>query len=607
MRAFRRPRCGSLTLSRCRRPHCRVIARELRRPTASAYHRPMEALPAYPRDPGAIPSPQGALAWIRKPGRSWHTDYLIAGALVAVMALFRWALGLALDDLAPTYILFLGAVTAASILTSGPATVAATIASMVVCQYFFVDPVRSFELEGRDVVLNSAFFVEGVLTALVGSRLRSALSSQVDRERQVHALYHKAHEGEVNIRKANTALQILADAGVTLNSSLDTDETLTAVAALMVPRFADVCAIDLVEEGELRRVASAYSTDELSGLYGPDSAYAQSSRKIRQAARDALRGGNSLFMPAVESPASAATPPGYATGQVAPRSLILIPIEARKQILGVLTFLRVGDRTPFDGDDLAMAQQMGRRAGLAVDNARLYSEARKANDAKDEFLGMMSHELRTPITVIQGGAHVLRSRGGTIDADTAEQIFADIERESQRLSRMLENLLTLARAELDGSLVIEPVLLQRLVPRIVGTLRSSSPNTINVQVTGEPPAVAGEAGYIEQVVRNLVSNAIKYSPPEGAIDVVVAAAEGGAEVCVQDRGFGVSPEEAERIFERFYRSGRTAKLAGGAGLGLAVSRRLVTAMSGEIWAVPREGGGLTVGFRLPAYRGDDGE
>jgi len=571
----------------------------------------MEALPAYPLEPEAIPNPQGALAWIRKPGRSWRTDYLIAGALVAAMALFRGALGLALDDLAPTYILFLGAVTAASILTSGPATVAATIASMVVCQYFFVGPVRSFELEGRDVALNSAFLVEGLLTALVGSRLRSALSSQVDRERQVHALYHKAHEDEVNIRKANTALQILADAGVTLNSSLDTDETLTAVAALMVPRFADVCAIDLVEGGELRRVASAYTTDELSGLYGPDSAYAQSSRKIRQAASDALRGGNSLFMPNVDRQAwaglSAGGRPSDASEQVAPRSLILIPIEARKQILGVLTFLRVGDRTPFDGDDLAMAQQMGRRAGLAVDNARLYSEARRANDAKDEFLGMMSHELRTPITVIQGGAHVLRSRGSTIDPATAEQIFADIERESQRLSRMLENLLTLARAELDGSLVIEPVLLQRLVPRIVGTLRPNSQNPIRVEVTGEPPAVAGEAGYIEQVVRNLVSNAIKYSPPEGEIDVVVGAVEDGAEVLVQDRGFGVSPEEAERIFERFYRSGRTAKLAGGAGLGLAVSRRLVSAMGGEIWAVPREGGGLTVGFRLPAYRGDEGE
>ena len=536
--------------------------------TASAYDRPMEALPAYQLEPEAIPSPQGALAWVRKPGRSWYTDYLIAGVLVAAMALFRWALGLALDDLAPTYILFLGAVTAASILTSGPATAAATIASMVVCQYFFVEPVRSFEIEGRDVVLNSAFLVEGLLTALVGSRLRSALSSQVDRERQVHALYHKAHEDEVNIRKANTALQLLADAGITLNSSLDTDETLTAVAALMVPRFADVCAIDLVEEGELRRVASAYATDELSGLYGPDSAYAHGSRKIRQAASDALRGGNSLFMPTVDRQSWAglsAGGPSDASEQVAPRSLILIPIEARRQILGVLTFLRVGDRTPFDGDDLAMAQQMGRRAGLAVDNARLYSEARRANDAKDEFLGMMSHELRTPITVIQGGAHVLRSRGSTIEPATAGQIFADIERESQRLSRMLENLLTLARAELDGGLVIEPVLLQRLVPRIVGTLRANSPNTVRVQVTGEPPSVAGEAGYIEQVVRNLVSNAIKYSPPEGEIDVVVGAVEDGAEVLVQDRGFGVSPEEAERIFERFYRSGSDREAGRGSG------------------------------------------
>jgi len=99
-----------------------------------------------------------------------------------------------------------------------------------------------------------------------------------------------------------------------------------------------------------------------------------------------------------------------------------------------------------------------------------------------------------------------------------------------------------------------------------------------------------------------VGNAVKYSPPDAPIQVVLRARPEGAEIAVLDRGFGVSPEEAERIFERFYRSDRTSRLASGAGLGLAVCKRLVEAMSGEAWARPREGGGLEVGFSLPAYR-----
>jgi two-component system sensor histidine kinase KdpD len=98
-----------------------------------------------------------------------------------------------------------------------------------------------------------------------------------------------------------------------------------------------------------------------------------------------------------------------------------------------------------------------------------------------------------------------------------------------------------------------------------------------------------------------VGNAVKYSPPASAIDGVVQRCGAGASVSVQDRGFGISEDEANRIFERFYRSDRTSRLASGAGLGLAVCKRLVEAMSGRIWATPREGGGLEVGFSLPPY------
>jgi signal transduction histidine kinase len=277
-------------------------------------------------------------------------------------------------------------------------------------------------------------------------------------------------------------------------------------------------------------------------------------------------------------------------------------MEARGQVLGVISFLRVGERELFDDDDYNLAMQLGRRAAISVDNARLYTDARKANDAKDEFLGLMSHELRTPITVIHGGARVLRSRGEGLDVETSASILFDIEREAGRLSRMLENLLALSRAELDQEISVEPVLLQRVLPRFLESLDIGDQRELLFRVDGDPMAVSGEPSYVEHVVRNLITNAVKYSPPEAPIELVISALPNGANVCVLDRGFGVGEGEASRIFDRFYRSDRTAKLASGAGLGLAVCKRLVEAMSGDVWARPRDGGGLEVGFRLPAYQ-----
>jgi signal transduction histidine kinase len=278
--------------------------------------------------------------------------------------------------------------------------------------------------------------------------------------------------------------------------------------------------------------------------------------------------------------------------------------------MGVITFLRTGASEHYTPDDLAVAEQLGRRAGLSVDNARLYQEGQereaelvRANEAKDEFLGLMSHELRTPITVVHGGARVLRSRGESLDEATRTSMLADIERESDRLARMLENLLALARVELDQEPVVEPVLVQRLLDRLVANYEQGpSHRAIELNAPGNIASVAAEPAYLEHVIRNLISNAEKYSPAGSTIEIQLEQLDQeSVAIRVLDHGFGIGQEEAERIFERFYRSDRTAKLAGGAGMGLAVCKRLIEAMSGQIWARPRQGGGLEVGFSLPFY------
>ena len=122
-----------------------------------------------------------------------------------------------------------------------------------------------------------------------------------------------------------------------------------------------------------------------------------------------------------------------------------------------------------------------------------------------------------------------------------------------------------------------------------------------MRVDGTAPPVAAQTGYLELVLRNLLSNADKYSPPDAAIDIELRLGSEGVEIAILDRGPGIADDEHEIIFDRFYRSDRTARKAAGIGMGLTVCKRLIDAQSGRIWARPREGGGLEIAFCLPLY------
>jgi K+-sensing histidine kinase KdpD len=223
-------------------------------------------------------------------------------------------------------------------------------------------------------------------------------------------------------------------------------------------------------------------------------------------------------------------------------------------------------------------------------------ELRAANAAKDEFLGLVSHELKTPLTTIVLDAGLLERRADQIDADSRRLMVSEIGEESQRLSRIIDNLLTLARGDIVTS---EPVLLGPLVKRVIARHQLQHPDrAVSLEVA---PGVIASAQPLqfEQVLLNLLSNAEKYSAPDAPIDVSVSRRRGVAEISVLDRGAGIAPEDAERVFEPFYRSQVTADRAPGIGVGLAVCRRLVQAQEGEIWATPGAGSGTCFTFTLP--------
>ena len=227
--------------------------------------------------------------------------------------------------------------------------------------------------------------------------------------------------------------------------------------------------------------------------------------------------------------------------------------------------------------------------------------ARQAREAREAFLGVMSHELRTPITTIYGGAHVLTRE---LEPERRQVVVADLLAEAERLYRMVEDLLVLSRVERESLVVnLEPVSLQRLVPRIVASERVRWPSHTFVEaLPPDLPLVAADETYLEQVLRNLLGNAAKFSPAGSRIEVHARPDQDRIQVAVLDEGPGFTAEETDRLFGLFYRSA-TAKLVPGSGIGLYVSRRLVEAMGGRLGAAPRTAGGAEFAFTLTPYEG----
>jgi signal transduction histidine kinase len=223
----------------------------------------------------------------------------------------------------------------------------------------------------------------------------------------------------------------------------------------------------------------------------------------------------------------------------------------------------------------------------------------RAAHAKDEFLGLISHELKTPITTALGNSEILRRRGDLVDAELRAQALEDIHDATTRLNSIIDNMLALARLERGVHLDAEPLPLLSVVRRIVDRELRRSPGRKATVRGDEGIAGMGGATYVEQITANLVGNAIKYSPRDAAVEVVVEREGDTAVVRVLDRGDGIDPAEAEAIFDPFYRSLRTSSIAEGVGIGLSVCKRLVEAMDGRIWCRPRPDGGSEFGFRLP--------
>jgi two-component system sensor histidine kinase KdpD len=252
-------------------------------------------------------------------------------------------------------------------------------------------------------------------------------------------------------------------------------------------------------------------------------------------------------------------------------------------------------------------------AGLAADTiergrqmdelARIEAELRQSIRLKNDFLGMVSHELRTPMTVVRGIASVLR-RNDRLTAAELRQVYSDLSTESERLHRLIENMLALARIEAGKRPPTEPLVLDKVIWTIASDLKESLPYAdLRVIAIPREIIVLGVEHHLRQIVQNLVENAVKYGSRGTIIELSAEIRDAEVEITVADRGSGVRDYNA--LFEPFYREEQPEVPASGLGLGLTVCKTLVELQGGAIWAKPRLGGGSLFCFTLPRLSEED--
>ena len=231
------------------------------------------------------------------------------------------------------------------------------------------------------------------------------------------------------------------------------------------------------------------------------------------------------------------------------------------------------------------------------------TEARQRQAIRDTFIGVLSHELRTPVTTIFAGSKVLAREDDGLSPETRRDIFNDIVIEAERLHRLVEDVIAMTRfGESEGEVGNEPVLIQRVLPAVIRSEGTRWPGVrFRMDLPSGLPTAFADPTYVEQVIRNLLSNAAKYGGPETTVDIVARAEGDELQIRIVDDGPGFPPEESDRVFDLFFRSSATSAAAG-AGIGLFVCARLIRAMGGRIWATPRPEGGAEFGFTLRVVR-----
>jgi PAS domain S-box-containing protein len=380
-------------------------------------------------------------------------------------------------------------------------------------------------------------------------------------------------------KRAERAIRLIADAGAAVSVSLERPEILRMLISLVVPRFADVCIVDLAEGGELQRAA----IDQRAGL-----------RDWPAGTRPSV-GASRVFRSGQPEVISSVTDDDDGLRTLDVRSVLRVPLGLGGKPIGVLSLLILDGSRSFVPDDVPTAAALADRAALALENARLYQEAREANRGRDDVLKMVSHDLRNSLNAIGFIATELARQGGS-------PLATQIRSAATLADRLLGDLGALLVIE-SGALVLGRVMesVDSIIKEVADLFRPlADARAIELRAVTEP---AGLTAFVDrhrmvQAVSNVVANAVEISQEGGRVDMAVKRVGDEVVFAVSDTGPGIAPGDLDELFSRG-RLGNDGRRRASVGLGLVISKEYVEAHGGRIRVESQPGTGSTFTIAIP--------
>jgi PAS domain S-box-containing protein len=440
-----------------------------------------------------------------------------------------------------------------------------------------------------------------------GKRVRVGTLNDITERKQGEEASRRLIEEQARRTAAELSEQrssFLAEASRVLGASFDYQTTLSTLARLAVPNFADYCTVDMVGDGgQLDRIGVAHvdpsKEEPLRKLAGLWEAFVAHEMHFAR-----MLAGESVLLPEVDdemlAPASLDPEMASLVAQLKPRSIIAVPLSVGGKFSGGLVLCWSTSEKNYSPEDLPLIEELARRASLAVDNARLFHEATQATRARDEMLSVVAHDLRNPLnTIFMGSSSMIED---IPDAQSNIGVTARIvKRAAERMNRLIQDLLDIRRTE-SGTLSIDAknesvAAMMGEAMEMLKPLATTASLELRAEIAEQVSTVFADSARLLQVLSNLVGNAIKFTPRGGSITVRVEPIGDEVRFVVSDTGPGIPPDQLPHIFGRFWQANRKDRR--GLGLGLAIAKGIVEVHGGRIWVESTLGAGSNFYFTIP--------